>query len=325
MTANLPNSPEPITVAALYRFAHFDDCSAIRASLRQLCRDQGIRGTLLLATEGINGTIAGSAEGVDRILDYIRTLPDCAHLDVKFSAASVMPFHRLKVHVKREIVTLGQPGIDPRSDSGTYVEPSEWNALFADPHTIVIDTRNDYEVAIGTFRGAIDPQTKQFTDFPGWFRRERDRLIGAGRSPKVVMFCTGGIRCEKATALLKQEGIEHVSHLRGGILRYLETVPKEVSLWQGECFVFDQRVAVGQGLAPGTHVLCFACRRPVDAVGRQSPMFEEGVSCPACHAERSEAQRASYRERQRQELHAAGRGAVHVGAVQAKTYKRPAE
>ena len=308
----------PFRVAALYRFARFADVASLRAPLQQVCAAHGIRGTLLLAREGINGTIAGLSAGIDRVLDHIRALPDCADLDVKFSAASTMPFHRTKVRVKREIVTMGQPDIDPRSDAGTYVEPAEWNALISDPDTIVIDTRNDYEVAIGTFRGAIDPQTVQFTDFPGWFRQERERLLGAGQSPKVAMFCTGGIRCEKATAFLRQEGVEHVSHLRGGILRYLETIPEETSLWQGECFVFDQRVAVGQGLAPGTHGLCFACRRPVNAADRQSRLFEEGVSCLACHAERSDAQRASYRERHRQELHAAERGKAHVGAVYAQ-------
>ncbi|EJL33774.1 putative sulfurtransferase [Novosphingobium sp. AP12] len=223
----------------------------------------------------------------------------------------------MKVRIKREIVTMGKPDIDPLASAGTYVEPQDWNALIADPDTIVIDTRNDYEVAVGSFEGAIDPKTRSFRDFPGWFRNERERLlsVGTGKKTKVAMFCTGGIRCEKSTAFLKQEGIEEVYHLKGGILRYLETVPASQSLWRGECFVFDQRVTIGHGLIEGTYSLCHACRRPVSSSDRNSPLFEEGVSCPACHTERSDAQRESYRERQRQEELAAARGELHVGAV----------
>lgn len=305
----------PVTVAALYRFARLEDCAGWRSKLDRLCRDSGVRGTLLLAREGINGTIAGSAEGIAAVVEFIRAMPDCADVDVKYSSAQAMPFHRLKVRVKQEIVTMGQPDIDPRATVGTYVDPQDWNALIADPDTIVIDTRNDYEVAAGTFERAIDPQTATFRDFPAWFRAERERLLGEGKPPKVAMFCTGGIRCEKSTAFLKQEGVEDVYHLKGGILKYLETVPEEESLWRGECFVFDQRVAVGHGLAPGTHTLCFCCRRPVDEAGRASPLFEDGVSCAACHGERSDEQRASARERHRQELLAERRGQAHVGAV----------
>lgn len=314
------NSPgefgEPLHVAALYRFTRFDDPSSLRAPLERLCRDQGIRGTLLLAAEGINGTIAGPPAGIAMVLEHIRTLPDCADLDVKLSSASTMPFHRMKVRVKREIVTMGVSDIDPRASVGTYVEPEEWNALISDPDTIVIDTRNDYEVTAGTFEGAIDPKTASFRDFPKWFRRERERLLGTGRPPRVAMFCTGGIRCEKSTAFLRQEGIEDVYHLKGGILKYLEKVPEERSLWRGECFVFDQRVTIGHGLVEGTHTLCRACRRPVSADDCTSPLYEAGVSCPACHAERTEEQRASYRERHRQEMLAEAQGRAHVGAVQ---------
>lgn len=309
------SSAAPVRVAALYRFTRFADHAALREPLLAACNANGIRGTLLLASEGINGTIAGSPEGIDAVLAHIRTLPDCADVDVKFSAASSMPFHRMKVRLKREIVTMGQPGIDPRHTAGTYVDPAEWNALIADPETIVIDTRNDYEVAVGTFERAIDPKTATFRDFPDWFRAQRDQLLGEGKAPKVAMFCTGGIRCEKSTAFLKQEGVEEVFHLKGGILKYLETVPEEESLWRGECFVFDQRVTVGHGLAEGSYGLCHACRRPVSDADRASPLFEEGVSCPACHAERTDAQRESYRERQRQELRAARQGLTHVGAV----------
>jgi UPF0176 protein len=285
----------PICVAALYQFAPFADCAAMRAPLATLCRQHGVKGTLLLAPEGINGTIAGSDGGIDAVLGYIRGLPHCAGLAVKFSRAAVMPFHRMKVRLKREIVTMGQPEIDPLASVG-------------------IDTRNDYEVAIGTFRGAVDPQTASFRDFPVWFRRERERLLGQGKPPKVAMFCTGGIRCEKSTAFLKAEGVEQVYHLRGGILKYLEEVPAEESLWQGECFVFDKRVSVGPGLAPGSHALCHACRRPVGAADQAAPEFEPGVSCPACFGERSDEQRAGYRERHRQEALAAARGGAHVGA-----------
>jgi len=305
----------PISVAALYKFTPFADHAALQAPLLACCRRHGAKGTLLLAHEGINGTIAGSDAGIVAVLDHIRSLPGCADLEVKFSRAPTMPFHRMKVRLKREIVTMGQPDIDPLASVGTYVAPADWNALIADPDTIVIDTRNDYEVAIGTFQRAIDPQTASFRDFPEWFRARRAELLGQGQQPKVAMFCTGGIRCEKSTAFLKAEGVEEVFHLKGGILKYLEDVLPEQSLWQGECFVFDQRVSVGHGLVPGSFALCHACRRPVSAEQQASPEYEEGVSCPACWGERTEEQRAGYRERHRQEQLAAARGAAHVGAV----------
>jgi UPF0176 protein len=300
-----------ITVAALYRFARFANPAAIRGELLAACVAQGIKGTLLIAREGINGTIAGPESGVAAVVAYIRTLPDCADLELKFSTAATMPFHRLKVRVKREIVTMGQPDIDPRGSAGTYVAPADWNALIDAPDTIVIDTRNDYEVKVGTFAHAIDPKTRSFSDFPGWFQDHREELSGK----RVAMFCTGGIRCEKATALLKAEGVEQVYHLQGGILKYLEEIPPEQSRWQGECFVFDERVAVGHGLAPGTHGLCRACRMPVSPADRQSPLYAEGISCPACHGTRDAAARASYAERHRQVKLAEARGQAHVGAV----------
>lgn len=317
MNHDIAEAPDPVTVAALYCFTPFDDCSAMRAPLEGLCRSQGVRGTLLLAPEGINGTIAGPGEGIDNVLRHIRALPGCAELDVKQSSAATMPFHRMKVRIKREIVTMGEPDLDPRASAGTYVEAQDWNALISDPDTIVIDTRNDYEVSVGTFAGAINPNTGSFRDFPAWFRNARAKLLGSGRQPRVAMFCTGGIRCEKSTAFLKREGVEDVHHLKGGILKYLETVPEESSLWHGECFVFDERVTIGHGLAPGTHALCRACRRPLSKQDLASPHYEAGASCGACHSERSEAQRASYRERHRQETLAAQRGHAHVG--QART------
>jgi UPF0176 protein len=303
-----------ISVAALYQFTPFDDIEAIRTPLAQLCCALGVKGTLLLAREGINGTIAGTDEAIAQVIAHIRTLPGCAALEVKYSRAPSLPFHRMKVRPKREIVTMGQPDIDPLASVGHYVAPEDWNALISDPGTIVIDTRNDYEVAVGSFAGAIDPKTPSFRDFPAWFRAERQRLLGEGTPPKVAMFCTGGIRCEKSTAFLKGEGLDEVYHLQGGILKYLETVPAEESLWEGECFVFDQRVTVGHGLVPGSYELCHACRRPISDEALASPLYEEGVSCPACHAERNDEQRASYRERHRQERLAAARGEAHIGA-----------
>jgi len=310
-----PDSLPPIRIAALYHFTRFDDCAALQAPLAALCRAEGVKGTLLLAAEGINGTIAGGDRAIEAVLRHIRALPGCGGLEVKESRAEAMPFHRMKVRVKREIVTMGEPDIDPLADAGTYVAPEDWNALIAEPGTILIDTRNDYEVAVGSFAGAIDPHTKSFRDFPGWFREHRAELLGEGAAPKVAMFCTGGIRCEKATAFLKSEGVEQVYHLRGGILKYLETIPAEDSRWEGECFVFDQRVSVVHGLAPGTCELCHACRMPVTPEDRASPFYIEGVSCPACHGERTDEQRASYAERERQTRLAAARGEVHVGAV----------
>ena len=308
-------SPSSICVAALYRFARFDDCAAIRDALVAACCEHGTRGTLILAPEGINGTIAGTDEAIGSVLDHIRALPGCADLDVKLSRAAAMPFHRMKVRVKREIVTMGQPDIDPLASAGTYVEPEEWNALIADSETIVIDTRNAYEVAIGSFRGAIDPQTDGFRDFPAWFRANRAALAAGRKAPRIAMFCTGGIRCEKSTALLKSEGVEEVYHLKGGILNYLAKVPEDESLWQGDCFVFDQRVAVCHGLGPSSYDLCHACRRPVSVGDRALPEYEPGVSCPACLGERTEEQRESARERQRQQSLAEARGAKHVGAA----------
>lgn len=299
-----------ITVAALYRFARFDDPATLRTSLLTLCEAQGIKGTILLASEGINGTIAGSDPAIEAVLAHIRTLPGCAAIDVKFSSAATMPFHRMKVRLKREIVTMGQPDIDPLN-VGHYVAPADWNALIDAPDTIVIDTRNAYEVKVGSFAGAIDPETASFSEFPDWFRAHRDSI----GDKKVAMFCTGGIRCEKATALLKAEGIDQVYHLKGGILKYLEEVPPAESRWQGECFVFDERVAVGHGLAPGSHDLCRACRMPVSAGDRQSPDYVEGISCPACAATRDADQRAGYAERHRQVTLARNRGEAHVGAT----------
>jgi len=309
MTTTQSRECNRLLVAALYHFARFERFAAFREPLLDLCVGNGVRGTILLAPEGINGTIAGTDKAIARVLAFLRAQPEFTELEHKESRAAEMPFLRMKVRLKKEIVTLGVDGIDPENAAGTYVEPRDWNALISDPETILIDTRNDYEVAIGSFRGAVDPQTKSFRDFPAWVR-ERAEL---GGTPKIAMFCTGGIRCEKATAFMKAEGFKDVFHLKGGILKYLEEVPSEESLWEGACFVFDERVSVTHGLAQGEHTLCRACRRPLMANDRASPLFEDGVSCPHCHAERSETDRERYRERQRQMEIAERRGIRHIG------------
>ncbi|MDH7971647.1 rhodanese-related sulfurtransferase [Sphingomonas sp. AR_OL41] len=300
-----------IRVAALYRFARFDDPAALRDRLADLCTDMEIRGTLLVAHEGINGTIAGAPDAIDHVVAELRALPGCADLDVKWSQAPTMPFLRMKVRVKREIVTMGVPDLDPLQGTGDYVAPGDWNALIAQPGTLLIDTRNDYEVRVGTFAGALDPATSSFRDFPAWVEQHRAEIAAADR---VAMFCTGGIRCEKSTALLKSKGVSEVFHLKGGILAYLEQVPASDSRWEGECFVFDERVAIGHGLTQGSHSLCRACRMPVSPEDRASPLYVEGISCPACHAERDDVRRAGYAERHRQVKLAEARGTAHVGA-----------
>ncbi len=310
-----PSAVPPLTVAALYRFARFADPAALQEPLRAVCAKAGIKGTLLLAPEGINGTIAGRADAIAIAIAHIRRLPGCADLDVKYAHAASMPFYRLKVRLKPEIVTLGLGDLNPAENAGHYVTPEDWNALIADPDTIVIDTRNDYEVAVGSFAGAINPGTRSFGEFPAWFRAHRAALLGNGKTPRIAMFCTGGIRCEKSTAFLKAEGLDAVYHLQGGILRYLETIPAQASLWQGECFVFDERVAVGHGLQPGTHVLCHGCRMPVSPADQASPLFQPGIACPACADQRSPAQQAGAAERHRQVQLAAARGEVHIGAA----------
>jgi len=302
-----------ICVAALYRFTPFEDCDALQSDLQALCSEAGIKGTILLAPEGINGTIAGSANAIKAILAHIRSLPGCAEIEVKYSDAAEMPFYRMKVRIKREIVTMGEPNIDPVRDVGAYVSPEDWNALITDPDIILIDTRNAYEVAAGTFENAIDPQTPSFRDFPAWFRDNRETLLEGKEKPRIAMFCTGGIRCEKATALLKAEGLDEVYHLKGGILKYLEKIDPDESRWNGECFVFDERVTVTHGLERGSHALCRACRMPISELDQTSPLYEEGISCPACHGTRTEEQRRGYAERQRQSALAEARGDTHVG------------
>lgn len=305
MTVNDDTQRAPVVVAALYRFTRLAEFRAHRDLLQATCDRHGVKGTLLLACEGINATIAGSREGVDAVLAEIRALPGCAELEWKESFASSMPFKRMKVRLKREIVTMGVEGIDPNHTVGTYVSPAEWNDLIASPDVVVIDTRNDYEVAIGTFEGALDPRIDTFREFPAWAERT---LKGENR-PKLAMFCTGGIRCEKATALMKEMGFEEVYHLKGGILKYLEEIPAEQSRWRGECFVFDERVSVGQDLEPGPYQLCSICRKPFLSADGEGGYASH--PCPDCEAKADTAKKAAASERQKQIELAQARGDDH--------------
>ena len=299
------------TIAALYHFASFDDPAALRGPLLELCRKHGVSGTILLAPEGVNGTIAGTEAAIAQVLAHLRGLPGCAGLVWKQSHANDQPFNRMKVRLKREIVTMGQPDVDPLAAVGHYVTPADWNALITAPDVAVIDTRNDYEVQIGTFAGAVDPQTQSFGEFPGWWQANKDRFAGK----RIAMFCTGGIRCEKSTNYLIGQGVTDVFHLQGGILKYLEEVPQTESLWQGECFVFDGRVSVGHGLAEGPHQLCHACRRPLTPQDLQHPDYEPGVACHHCVTETTQTDKARFRERQKQMALACARGERHLGGL----------
>ena len=267
---------DQFVVAALYKFVSLPDYHEIREPLLEVCIQAGVKGTLLLANEGVNGTIAGSRQGIDTVLNYLRADSRLANLSHKESFDTSQPFYRMKVKLKKEIVTMGVDGIDPNEVVGSYVKPADWNALISDPEVFLIDTRNDYEVEIGSFRGAVDPKTTSFREFPEYVREHYDPQ----KHKKVAMFCTGGIRCEKASAFMKHEGFDEVYHLEGGILKYLEEIPEQESLWQGECFVFDNRVSVTHGLQIGEHDLCHGCRRPINSVDKVSEYYEEGVTCP---------------------------------------------
>ena len=305
---------DPYLTAAFYKFVDLPDYVQRKPALLALCELHAVKGLILLAREGINSTIAGPAHGVHAVLAYLRSDPLFADLQHKESWSERAPFYRMKVRLKKEIVTLGVPGISPIHMAGTYVKPADWNALICDPEVVVVDTRNDYEVEIGTFAHAVNPHIRSFSELPKWVE-DAERLGKAGgKKPKVAMFCTGGIRCEKSTALMKTLGYDEVYHLEGGILKYLETVPPEQSLWEGECFVFDERVSVGHALVPGAHALCRACRQPLPEGATESPLYEAGVSCPRCHAHTSQAQKDSARERQRQWELAKSRAQTHIGA-----------
>jgi UPF0176 protein len=299
-------------IAAFYQFARLPGYRALQAPLLHALKAEGARGSVLLAEEGVNGTIAAPEARLPAALDALRRIAALSLPDVKFSSASDQPFKRMKVRLKKEIVTFGDAEADPLRAVGDYVEPEDWNALIDDPDVIVIDTRNSYECRIGSFANAIDPQTESFGEFADFGRRK----LEGKKHRKIAMFCTGGIRCEKATSFLKLQGFEHVYHLKGGILKYLETVPEERSLWRGGCFVFDERVAVGHGLKETGHTICHGCLMPVTSDERRSPLYEEGVSCPACAARLTPEQKASNRERQKQFALAQKRGVRHLGPME---------
>jgi len=297
-------------VAALYRFVRLEDYKNLRDPLLAFCAARGVRGTLLLAYEGINGTIAGTQQAIAEVLTYLRSDDRLADLECKFSYNTDRPFLRMKVKLKKEIVTMGRPDIDPKQCVGRYASPEEWNALVDDPDCLVIDTRNNYEVEIGTFEGAINPNTTSFREFPEWVEENLD----PSKHKKVAMFCTGGIRCEKSTSLLVSMGFEDVWHLQGGILNYLENTPIERSRWNGECFVFDSRVAVDHHLEKGSYDQCYACRFPIDEAQKTSDLYVPGVSCPRCHDAHSDQQKQRFTERQKQISLAKARGEAHIGA-----------
>jgi UPF0176 protein len=299
-----PGMPETFVAAALYKFVRLEDCAKLRGPALAAMKANGIKGTLLLAPEGINGTISGARAGIDAFLAWLKSDARFSDLEHKESHCSEQPFYRAKVKLKKEIVTMGDPSVNPADIVGTYVAPKDWNALISDPDVLLIDTRNDYEVKIGTFEGAVNPATGSFSEFPGFVATS----LADARNRKIAMFCTGGIRCEKASSYMRAHGFRDVHHLKGGILKYLEEVPAADSRWQGDCFVFDQRVAVGQGLKPSGAELCYGCRVPLEEGARQSPLFEEGVSCPRCAGAHSEVSKASARERHRQMKLAEARG-----------------
>jgi len=304
-----------VQVAAFYRFCAMADLPALREAVLERAAAASVRGTILLAPEGVNGTISGPPQGVQEVLAQLRRCPGLEPLEAKLSWAPQQAFHRLKVRLKREIVTMGCPTVKPAEQVGSYVAPQQWDALIRDPDTLVIDTRNRYEVAIGSFEGALDPGTDSFREFPDWVERELRPLVASRRPKAIAMFCTGGIRCEKSTAYLLQQGFANVHHLQGGILRYLEEVPEQASSWRGECYVFDQRVSVNHRLEPGRHTLCHACGLPLAPADREHPAYSEGVSCPHCIERFSACDRQRFRERQRQMQLAAQRGAAHIGAA----------
>ncbi len=305
---------QDVVVCALYKFAVLNDYKELRQPLLDLMLAREVRGTLLLAREGINGTIAGSREGIDAVKAWLAADARFDGIDYKESFVDIQPFKRTKVKLKKEIVTMGVEGIDPKRVVGTYVEPREWNQLITDPEVVLIDTRNQYEVEIGTFENAINPATETFREFPKYVKENLDPK----KHKKVAMFCTGGIRCEKSTAYLKEQGFEEVYHLKGGILKYLEEVPQEQSLWKGECFVFDDRVTVNHKLERGAYDQCHACRRPITEDDKKRPEYEKGVSCHQCIDSLTEEQKARFKERERQMRLAEQRGEVHVGGDAAR-------
>jgi UPF0176 protein len=307
---------------ALYKFVALPNYGSIRHPLLKVMTDNNVYGTLLLAAEGMNGTISGRREDIDTVLAWIGQQPGLDNIDTKESFDNEIPFYRTKVKLKKEIVTMGVEGIDPKQAVGTYVQPKDWNDLISDPDVVLVDTRNDYEVKIGTFQGAVDPKTTSFREFPQWAKDNLHPTV----NKKVAMFCTGGIRCEKSTAYMKEQGFDEVYHLEGGILKYLEEVPKDQTLWRGECFVFDNRVAVDHDLKRGSYDQCHACRMPITEQEKTLETYQEGLSCHHCYNRVSEEQKQRFAQRQKQVQLAKARGEQHIGsAAQLDTERRRAE
>ncbi|MDN4503334.1 rhodanese-related sulfurtransferase [Alteromonadaceae bacterium BrNp21-10] len=306
-----------VVVCALYKFVTLENFEEIRQPLLEVMEANDIKGTLLLALEGINGTVSGSRQNMDTLLAWLNADERLNPISTKESFDDTQPFHRTKVKLKKEIVTLGVEGIDPRRTVGSYVKPKDWNALISDPEVMVIDTRNDYEIEIGTFKHAVNPNTASFTEFPQYVKDNLD----PAKHKKVAMFCTGGIRCEKSTAYMKEQGFDEVYHLEGGILQYLEDVPKEDTLWEGDCFVFDNRVAVNHDLEKSHYDQCYACRLPITDEDKQSAQYESGVSCPKCFGKHSAEQITRFREREKQVNLAKERNEEHVGSEARKATK----
>ena len=297
-------------IASLYKFVKLKNVSNKRNDLQNVCEKHNIFGTLILAEEGINGTITGERDSIDVVLDEIMKWPEVKTLEVKYSESSMSNFRRLKIKQKKEIVTMGRTDVDAESVTGEYISPKDWNDFVQRDDVILIDARNEYETMIGHFKNAIDPQTETFTEFPEWITGFIDQNL---EDKKIAMYCTGGIRCEKASSYLKSKGIEDVYQLQGGILKYLEEVPEEDSLWEGECFVFDQRVSIKHDLVEGKYQLCFSCQFPVSNDDLESPFYEEGVTCKNCYDSLTEEQKISRRERQKQILLSRDRGEIHLG------------
>ena len=305
-----------ILVAALYKFVEIDDLLSLQSNLYEICEKNNIMGTILIANEGINGTISGKTNEINQTISLLKSDKRFANIEIKYSSTNKQPFHRMKVRLKKEIVTIGLPEINPNKKVGTYVKPDDWNDLISDPNVIVIDTRNKYETKIGSFQNALDPETSSFREFPDWVKKFKSSKENANK--KIAMFCTGGIRCEKASSLMKEEGFEDVYHLQGGILKYLETIDKENSLWNGECFVFDQRVCLTDELEVGSYKMCFACRMPITEEEMQNEKYIEGISCIYCYDKTTKEKKERFGSRQRQILLAKERGEKHLGGKQTK-------
>ena len=305
-----------ILVAALYKFVEIDDLLSLQSNLYEICEKNNIMGTILIANEGINGTISGKTNEINQTISLLKSDKRFTNIEIKYSSTDKQPFHRMKVRLKKEIVTIGLPKINPNKKVGTYVKPDDWNDLISDPNVVVIDTRNKYETKIGSFQNALDPETSSFREFPDWVKKFKSSKENANK--KIAMFCTGGIRCEKASSLMKEEGFEDVYHLQGGILKYLETIDRENSLWNGECFVFDQRVCLTDELEVGSYKMCFACRMPITEEEMQNEKYIEGISCIYCYDKTTKEKKERFGSRQKQILLAKERGEKHLGGKQTK-------